>query len=686
LAASLLIALLSSSLQSCTLLDEILGGLARTCDADPLLVTKTDDTNDGLCTAGDCSLREAVVTANACPGHQTVEVPAGGYHLTRLGAGEDAADTGDLDITDDLTINGIDVPSIHGDDQDRVIEIFDPAVVELNLLLIVEGREQLGAGIWNHSVVTINSSAINNNHAAVPPEGVGTSGGGGLHNDQGAQATIVSTQFLENTGDHGAGIHNFALAQLTMEGGMLAGNVATGDGGAVWNNFEAEATLTGVDFVRNQADGRGGAIYNDGRLNTERNKFEENTQANQGGGVFNGPDAEAFLYEAWFTNNSADLGGAVFNQGLLHLYQSSLTVNSALGGFGGGAYNDGGGSALLIQNTTLSGNMIVPPGSPGGSGVYNAGGDLRVEFSTFAYNNADGILNDAGNATIESSALAYHASGNCAGDPLMSSGHNIEDGDSCGLIEASDLVETDPLLAPLAMNGGSNLNHALLAGSPALDSGDTDTCISVDQRGVSRPQGGGCDRGAYEVEAGEVPAEPPPSPTPEITATPWPPIEINFNADAYQIFMGACTTLRWEVVNAEMVAFEGLTVPSLEAEPVCPTVTTSYVLNATNPSEEAEAIVTITVLPPPPADPGSLDLSLSCGGAGYQVKLSWDDKANNEDGYRVYRDGERIATLDDNTEGYTDDPGFGGPYKYSVEAFNDSGASGRSNAKAPECP
>ncbi|MFP3852876.1 MAG: CSLREA domain-containing protein, partial [Anaerolineales bacterium] len=415
---------LAASLTGCTLLDDIVTGLRRVCETDPLVVTKTDDTNDGLCTADDCSLREAVVTANNCPGPQTIELPAGAYHLTRAGSGEDAADTGDLDITDDLVIQGVDVPSIHGDDQDRVFEIFEPAEVELNLLIVVQGKEQLGAGIRNRSVLTLNSSAINNNHAEVPSGGSGSSSGGGLFNDQGARATINDTQFLENTADEGGGIHNFALAELTINGGQMAGNVATNRGGGLWNNFEAQATVNDFDIRMNQADLAGAGIYNDGTLNMEINEFSENTEANQGGGLFNGPDGEAFLYEAWFTNNDADLGGAVFNQGLIHLYQSGVNNNTAFGGFGGGLYNDGADAAALLQNSTVSGNMIVPPGSPGGSGIYNGGGDLQIEFSTFAYNNADGILNDGGHGTLESTILGHHADGNCTGDPLNSGGHN----------------------------------------------------------------------------------------------------------------------------------------------------------------------------------------------------------------------------------------------------------------------
>jgi len=77
-------------------------------------VTKTTDTNDGVCSLGDCSLREAVLNANSCPGSHIINLPAGGYALTIDGDNEDLGETGDLDITDDLTIIGTGAPSING--------------------------------------------------------------------------------------------------------------------------------------------------------------------------------------------------------------------------------------------------------------------------------------------------------------------------------------------------------------------------------------------------------------------------------------------------------------------------------------------------------------------------------------------------------------------------------------------
>jgi len=73
-------------------------------------VTKPNDSADGSCDA-DCSLREAVIAANAAGGADTVLLPAGAYDLTiadaSAGIDEDAGATGDLDIAPGgLTLQG----------------------------------------------------------------------------------------------------------------------------------------------------------------------------------------------------------------------------------------------------------------------------------------------------------------------------------------------------------------------------------------------------------------------------------------------------------------------------------------------------------------------------------------------------------------------------------------------------
>ncbi len=721
-------------LMGCDIIDNILEALSDMCSEAEYLVTKTADTNDGECGPDDCSLREAIMLTNVCPGHQIIRVPAGTYVLDRVGVGEDVANTGDLDILDDLTILGDGFPTIDGNATDRVFEIFQPAVVSIENLVIQNGLEQSGAGIENHGELAISNCLIQGNHTVVPPGGSGTTTGGGIFSGQSASMTILDSQIENNTAAYGGGIANF-VSDLTVTNTRIAENVSSHFGGGLWNQIAASATLNDVSIEGNSAAVDGGGIYNVGTLevnggnltlnsaprggglfnsgdtsssggttlgpgeatlssisidnNTSavagagvyngggfelhRAEFGANGLPAQGGGMFNAVDAEAYLYDAWFTNNTAELGGGVYNQGLIHFYRSSFTVNSAVLGFGGAIYNVGAFPGVLLQNVTVSGNMANPP-TPGGAGIYNHGGDLDISFSTIAYNSPDGILNDGGgHLVIKSSIVAHHAV-NCGGVGNPSAGYNIDDGNTCGFIEPTDLVSTSPLLAWLAMNGGTNLSHAPVPGSPAIDTGDPDMCIADDQRAVARPQGVRCDRGSIELTEDPLPGS-------EDA------ISMEFYDDGHELIFGQCTTLHWIVENATSISLNGDSVEPQGLEYICPQSTTTYILHAQNAEEQKLEAITIEVyLIQPPASPAQLSIfRRACNPSTYVMELEWIDMAHNETGYRVYRNGELIATLGANEECYTDNPPRGMTHTYGVEAYNGAGASSRPTVREAGC-
>ena len=442
-------------------------------------------------------------------------------------------------------------------------------------------------------------------------------------------------------------------------------------------------------------DQRGGGVYSEGTLNVSDSTFSGN-EANYGGGGISRDDGTLDINNSTLFGNTATYGGAVYNKGMTHLYRTGINNNTAmgtggLGGAGGGAYNDTTGG-LLLRNVTISANMSTAAAAPAGAGVYNAG-NLRIEFATIAQNGSDGLHNiSAGEYTIRSSIIAYHAAGNCTGPITPSSfGYNVESENTCALIEPSDLVNTDPLLAPLASNGGNSLTHLLNPGSPAIDSGDPSKCTALDQRGVTRPQGGGCDRGAVEMDSSTPTLVPTDTPTPVPTSTPTPepiPLSINFNADLYLLEEGECTKLHWEVKNAESVFLDGELVDALGARQVCPEQTTTYALMAMSSSGEQEAYVTIEVdmLPEPPDAPAQLGVTdFICDPKLYRVTLQWIDTSDNEAGFKVFRDGTLLATLPANSTSYLDDPPFGGPYTYEVLAFNDGGNSAKASTIAKSC-
>jgi hypothetical protein len=102
--------------------------------------------------------------------------------------------------------------------------------------------------------------------------------------------------------------------------------------------------------------------------------------------------------------------------------------------------------------------------------------------------------------------VAANGEKNCSstGHLPVDAGYNLEDGTSCDFSATTSHSSTDPLIGPLADNGGPTHTHALLAGSPALDAGTcTDhlgSTVTHDQRGVARPQALACDIGAFELE------------------------------------------------------------------------------------------------------------------------------------------------------------------------------------------
>jgi CSLREA domain-containing protein len=189
------------------------------------VVTKTTDTNDGVCTRRDCSLREAIVAANAAPGADTITLPSGVFKLTR-GGDDDTAAGGDLDITDAATIVGagarrtiINAIGIPGGD--RVIDVIGAATtLSITGVTIKGGRAggDLGGGIRSAGPLTVANSTVRGNRAGA---------GGGI--DSAVSLTLKRSTISVNrsTSDCG-GLRVVGSAEIVNS--TISGNQVTGGG------------------------------------------------------------------------------------------------------------------------------------------------------------------------------------------------------------------------------------------------------------------------------------------------------------------------------------------------------------------------------------------------------------------------------------------------------------------------
>ena len=206
----------------------------------------------------------------------------------------------------------------------------------------------------------------------------------------------------------------------------------------------------------------------------------QNGSANDGGGIrLDGSSSLTLRDSAVSGNHAIDTGGAILVSGLLTIDRATIEGNSA--DVGGGIYVSNGAGASLL-NSTLSGNTAI------NGGAVLTRSTIDITNSTIANNNATagsgGIHTMAtGNASLKNTILAYNTGGNSNG-ALISLGNNIDSDGSALLGDPLDGV--DPMLGPLADNGGQTKTHALLVGSPAVNAGTAAGAPVVDQRGISR--------------------------------------------------------------------------------------------------------------------------------------------------------------------------------------------------------
>ena len=313
----------------------------------------------------------------------------------------------------------------------------------------------------------------------------------------GSGDTIIQAAIGEGIADFR--VFNITNGEVAISSVVIRhGQLDIGLGGGIRNT--GTLTITNTKVGGNRAQHAGG-ISNDGMLNLTDSIISGNRAVGGNGGGIRNTGTLTITNSTVRGNTGDNAGGGISTNGMLNLTLSRISGNS--GGDGSGIRNFG---TVNLANSTISGNAAVSDG-----GGINNDATFNMTNSTItgntANNRAGGVLNgDNGTVNLVNGIIAGNTAAtrpDCFG-LFTSLGHNlIGNTSACAFTPATgDLVNVDPLLGPLRDNGGPTLTHALLPGSPAIDSGDDAACPATDQRGVARPQGAHCDIGAFEFAPG----------------------------------------------------------------------------------------------------------------------------------------------------------------------------------------
>jgi uncharacterized repeat protein (TIGR01451 family)/CSLREA domain-containing protein len=422
----------------------------------------------------------------------------------------------------------------------RGLQIDDSRVLSNVAGYLQVGTGLGGGGIWSVSGLNLNNTDVMSNVVFYDPStpSLWVAGGGGIHQATGATGplTIAGGQISYN--------HVRAILNGSAVGG---GGVLNAGSAASLNAVRIEFNVVDTASPLVSADVYGGGVLNQQqKMSIVRGTISHNrieaTNAS-GGGIasyaqITPPGGQLFLNSVTVANNSASgTGGGLVSGGGINIVtlvdtvivDSSLIQSNTVSGsgallWGGGIHSNGemtvinssivgnvggqrGGGVLNSYlfhsiNATLSGNSAAS-----GGGLYNFNSFNTTSYLTHTTiaNSTGGGLHVEPGAPVEvlATLLANNAGGNCTGAAVTHNGASLSDDASC---TGFAFTNVNPLLQPLALNGGATPNHALGAGSPAIDQAGACNGYGVisDQRGLARPQGAACDIGAFELEEADL--------------------------------------------------------------------------------------------------------------------------------------------------------------------------------------
>lgn len=285
-----------------------------------LTVKSTADTvdakpGDGICadSCGNCTLRAAIMEANAFPGDDTINFDPSVFNVAQTitlsipGVNEDSSATGDLDITSGLTITGpgANLTTIDGGGIDRVLQISPGSATNVRVSgLTLTGGKALntytdgghGGGITNGGTLTLTNVTVKANSADL--------GGGGITNEVSGTLTINSGTV---SGNVGGGIFSWGIGHtVTLNSSTVSGNTAPGWSGGGIVAYQGTLILNNSTVSGNAAKYGGGIVTSNHGIVLNLNNSTVTGNSGIGGGISLGEYATLNLKNTILAGNSTD--------------------------------------------------------------------------------------------------------------------------------------------------------------------------------------------------------------------------------------------------------------------------------------------------------------------------------------------------------------------------------------------
>ena len=289
----------------------------------------------------------------------------------------------------------------------------------------------------------------NSNYGSLEIGGNLAGSGGGLHVSGIATTVISGGSFIQNIASRdGGGLWNQAGSRLFLHDVFIGQNEALGNeadngGGGIFNNGGL-VSINGGTISQNDApgtSGSGGGIFStDGLINLENVDVSANVATRAGGGI-EIIDGVANIQNSTLQLNVAGTSGIVGdgtgnpgNGGGLHVSGNSATVligntqilNNDAASEGGGLWNQAGSFLRVNNETVIEGNRATGDAADqGGGGIFNNGGRISVINSEITSNIALGA-SGSGGGILSTDGSVFVLNGTIASNQASRAGGGIE--------------------------------------------------------------------------------------------------------------------------------------------------------------------------------------------------------------------------------------------------------------------